>query len=77
MAQIVRKGWFREVAVKGLPAGPCWMPRTPLIARAHLVNQRHAAANTIRGLMKTLGSSPHAVLHVSFDETLSGVFRGR
>jgi transposase len=55
LAQVVRTGWFREVAVKSMDAQTL---RMLLVARAQLVSQRQTLANTIRGLLKTFG---HAV----------------
>jgi transposase len=52
LAQVVRTGWFREIAVKSMDAQTL---RMLLVARAQLVSQRQALANTIRGLMKTFG----------------------
>jgi transposase len=52
LAQIVRTGWFREVAVKSMDAHKL---RMLLVARSQLVGQRQSLANTIRGLMKTFG----------------------
>jgi transposase len=52
LAQIVRTGWFREVAVKSMDAHTL---RMLLVARSQLVTQRQAIANSIRGLMKTFG----------------------
>lgn len=52
LAQIVRTGWFREVAVKSMDAQ---MLRMLLVARTHLICQRQATANVTRGLMKTFG----------------------
>ena len=52
LAQIVRTGWYREVAVKGMDAHTL---RLLLVARAQLVSQRQALANTVRGLLKTFG----------------------
>ena len=52
LAQIVRTGWFREVAVKSMDAQAL---RMLLVARTHLISQRQATANVIRGLMKTFG----------------------
>jgi len=52
LAQVVRTGWFREVAVKSMDAHKL---RMLLVARSQLVVQRQALANTIRGLMKTFG----------------------
>lgn len=52
LAQVVRTGWFREVAVKSMDAHKL---RMLLVARSQLVGQRQSLANTIRGLMKTFG----------------------
>ena len=52
LAQIVRTGWFREVAVKSMDAQ---MLRMLLVARTQLISQRQAIANVTRGLMKTFG----------------------
>jgi transposase len=52
LAQIVRTGWYREVAVKSMDAHTLKML---LVARSQLVSQRQTIANTIRGLLKTFG----------------------
>ena len=52
LAQIVRTGWFREVAVKSMDAHTL---KILLVARAQLVSQRQMVANTVRGLLKTFG----------------------
>jgi transposase len=52
LAQIVRTGWYREVAVKSMDSQTL---RMLLVARAQLVSQRQTLANTIRGLLKTFG----------------------
>jgi transposase len=52
LAQVVRTGWFREVAIKSMDAQAL---RMSLMARAQLVSQRQAVANNIRGLLKTFG----------------------
>lgn len=52
LAQIVRTGWFREVAIKSMDAQTL---RMLLMARAQLLSQRQAVANNIRGLLKTFG----------------------
>jgi transposase len=52
LAQIVRTGWFREVAVKSMDAQTL---RMLLVTRAQLVSQRQTLANTIRGLIKSFG----------------------
>jgi transposase len=52
LAQIVRTGWYREVAVKSMDAHTL---RLLLVARAQLISQRQTIANTVRGLLKTFG----------------------
>jgi transposase len=52
LAQAVRAGWFREVAIKSMDAQTL---RMLLMALAQLVSQRQAVANNIRGLLKTFG----------------------
>jgi transposase len=52
LAQVVRTGWFREVAIKSMDAQTL---RILLMARAQIVSQRQAIGNTIRGLLKTFG----------------------
>jgi transposase len=52
LAQVVRTGWFREVAVKSMDAQTLHML---LVTRAQLVSQRQTLANTIRGLIKSFG----------------------
>lgn len=52
MAQVVRTGWFREIAIKSMDAQSL---RLLLVARAQLVSQRQAVANTVRGLLKAFG----------------------
>jgi transposase len=52
LAQVVRTGWYREVAVKSMDAQKL---RILLVARAQLVSQRQTIANTIRGFLKTFG----------------------
>ena len=47
LTQIVRTGWYREVAVKSLDAHTL---RLLLVARSQSVSQRQAIANTVRGL---------------------------
>jgi len=52
LAQVVRTGWDREVAVKSMDAHAL---RLLLVARAALTTQRQAVANNVRGLLKTFG----------------------
>jgi transposase len=52
IAQIVRVGWYREIAVKSMATHAI---RAMLVARAQLVTQRVKLTNCIRGLLKTFG----------------------
>ncbi|TDG04726.1 IS110 family transposase, partial [Paracraurococcus ruber] len=52
LAQIVRTGWYREVAVKGVDSH---LVRSLLTARAQLVRMRVDLANQIRGVLKPFG----------------------
>lgn len=52
LAQIVRTGWYRPVAVKSLASHRL---QTLLAARCKLVTMRTATYNQIRGLLKTFG----------------------
>jgi transposase len=52
LAQIVRTGWYREVAVKSVDSQ---MVRTLLTTRAQLVRLRVDLANQIRGVLKPFG----------------------
>jgi transposase len=52
LAQIVRTGWYREVAVKGMDDHRV---RALLSSRAQLVDMRRDLGTKIRGLLKTFG----------------------
>jgi transposase len=52
LAQIVRTGWFREVAVKSVDSQ---LLRSLLTTRAQLVRMRVDLANQIRGVLKPFG----------------------
>jgi transposase len=52
LAQIVRTGWYREVAVKGVDSQ---LARSLLTTRAQLVRMRVDLANQIRGVLKPFG----------------------
>src|SRR3954454_2901347 len=52
IAQIVRVGWYREVAVKSMDTHGI---RAVLLARAQVVTQKVKLTNCIRGLLKTFG----------------------
>jgi transposase len=66
LAQIVRTGWYREVAVKSMDAQTL---RMLLVARAQLVSQRQTTSNTIRGLLKAYG--------ITIRRGAGGLFAGR
>jgi transposase len=52
IAQIVRVGWYREIAVKSMDSHAI---RAMLVAGAQLVTQKVKLMNCIRGLLKTFG----------------------
>ena len=52
LAQIMRVGWYREVAVKG---HHCQALRALLVARAQIVSQITTLKNCVRGILKTFG----------------------
>ena len=52
LAQIVRTGWYKEVAVKSLDSHRL---RTLLSSRAQLVNMRRDLGTKLRGVLKTFG----------------------
>ena len=52
LAQVVRTGWYREIAVKSMDAQAL---RSLLIARSQLITYQQAIGNTVRGLLKTFG----------------------
>ena len=52
IAQLVRSGWYRDVAVKSIQS--CRV-RALLSARSQLVSMRTSLSNQIRGLLKTFG----------------------
>ena len=52
LAQLVRMGWYKEVAVKSLDSHRL---RALLTSRAQLVNMRRDLASKVRGLLKTFG----------------------
>jgi transposase len=52
LAQIMRVGWYREVAVKGVDGQAI---RALLVVRAQLVSQITTLKNTVRGILKTFG----------------------
>lgn len=52
LAQVMRVGWYREVAVKGLD---CYEVKALLVVRAQLVSQITTFKNCIRGVIKAWG----------------------
>ena len=63
LAQIVRTGWYREVAVKSMDAQTL---RMLLVARSQLVSQRQKIANTIRACSRPLAWSSRAAARGCF-----------
>jgi transposase len=57
LAQIVRTGWYRQVAVKSEHSH---RTRRLLAARVKLVGMRKEVANQLRGLLKVFG---HVIGH--------------
>jgi transposase len=64
LAQIVRTGWYRQVAVKSEHSH---RTRGLLAARARLVGMRKEVANQLRGLLKVFGHVIGAVGGEKFD----------
>lgn len=52
LAQIMRVGWYREVAVKSMD---CYAVKALLVMRAQLVSQVTTLKNCTRGILKTFG----------------------
>lgn len=74
LAQIMRVGWFRHVAVK---TGDAEAAQALLVARAQLVRQVTALKNTVRGLMKTFGLILPKRLGTRFAAAVRGVTAGQ
>jgi transposase len=64
LAQIVRTGWYKEVAVKSLDSHRL---RTLLSSRAQLVNMRRDLGTKLRGVLKTFGKVVGKVGDRGFD----------
>ena len=73
LAQIMRVGWFRQVAVK---TGDAEAARALLVARAQLVGQVTALKNTVRGILKTFGLVLPKRLGARFAQGARGVIAG-
>lgn len=73
LAQIMRVGWYREVAVKG---HDCQALRALLIARAQIVSQITTLKNCVRGILKVFGhvlpKKLRATFIASVRETIDG-----
>jgi transposase len=62
LAQIVRTGWHKEVAVKGLDSHRV---RALLSSRAQLVDMRRDLGTKIRGAGRNIGDAARGGLHLS------------
>jgi transposase len=74
LAQIMRVGWYREVAVKG---HDCQALRAMLVARAQIVSQITTLKNCMRGILKTFGHVLPKKLRASYIATVRGIVEGR
>src|SRR5215468_11680086 len=72
LAQIMRVGWYREVAVKGLDSQAV---RALLVARAQLVSQITTLKNCVRGILKTFGFVVRKRLRSQFSQHVREAIR--
>ena len=73
LAQIMRVGWFREVAVKG---HDCQALRALLVARAQIVSQITTLKNCVRGILKTFGHVLPKKLRASYIASVREIVEG-
>src|SRR5271166_2933089 len=73
LAQIMRVGWFREVAVKG---HDCQALRALLIARAQIVSQITTLKNCMHGILKTFGHVLPKKLRASYIASVREIVQG-
>ena len=73
LAQIMRVGWYREVAVKG---HDCQALRALLVARAQIVSQVTTLKNCVRGILKTFGRVLPKKLRATFIATVREAIDG-
>jgi len=73
LAQIMRVGWYREVAVKG---HDCQALRALLIARAQIVSQVTTLKNCVRGILKVFGRVLPKKLRSAFIVSVREVIAG-
>jgi transposase len=73
LAQIMRVGWYREVAVKG---HACQALRALLVARAQIVSQVTTLKNCVRGILKTFGRVLPKKLRATFIASVREVIDG-
>ena len=73
LAQIMRVGWFREVAVKG---HDCQTLRALLVARAQIVSQITTLKNCVRGILKTFGHVLPKQLRASYIASVREIVEG-
>jgi transposase len=73
LAQIIRSGWYKEVAVKSLDSHRV---RTLLSSRAQLVNIRRDLGTKIRGLLKTFGRIVGKISGRKYEESVRELSAG-
>ena len=73
LAQIMRVGWYREVAVKG---HDCQALRALLVARAQIVSQITTLKNCARGILKTFGHVLPKKLRRNFIDSVTTTIAG-
>ena len=73
LAQIMRVGWYREVAVKG---HDCQALRALLVARAQIVSQVTTLKNCMRGILKTFGHVLPKKLRATYIASVRAIVEG-
>src|SRR5499427_8528890 len=73
LAQIMRVGWYREVAVKG---HDCQALRALLVARAQIVSQITTVKNCVRGILKTFGHVLPKKLRATYIASVREIIEG-
>ena len=73
IAQIMRVGWYREVAVKG---HDCQALRALLIVRSQIVSQVTTLKNRVRGILKTFGRILPKKLRATFIASVREAIHG-
>jgi transposase len=73
LAQIMRGGWYREVAVKG---HDCQALRALLVARAQMVSQITTMKNCVRAILKTFGHVLAKTLRSTYIASVREIIEG-